>query len=172
MTRKIEWEPGIYQATKERASAIAWASNRRGSRVWIGKNVTNEITTYLQEHGYQTSHNKILGVMKKLADTNYAYIRHSDNKRSVKEFGFLPDMDLTGHSLPERKTVVLQEPQAHIYDATQPHPPTLPPIPAAPEPPLYRLDELEKQLKLWAEKDHETYAGWIDAAIESLRHNT
>jgi len=164
--RKIEWEPKTYTSVKERASAIAWATNRRGSRVWVGKNVTQQITDYLHEHGYKVDRSRVLMVMKRLAADRYAYIRMGDGDRSVAEWGFMPDVELSGHGLPEKEGL----PEA--ADPGKASILTLPPIPAAPDAPLYRMDELEKHLQNWAEKDHETYAGWIDAAIESLRHNT
>lgn len=173
--RKIEWESGTTGAIKERASALAWASNRRGNRVWVGKNVTQMITDYLVQHGYQVDRGRVINIMKRLADENYAYLRYSDAKKRVLEWGFMPDVELTGHFLPLSTTRKNEETTQQIQEPISPggtNTFVLPPIPAAKEPPLYRLDELEKLLRAWSEKDHETYATWIDAAIESLQANT
>lgn len=172
--RKIEWEPGTYNTTKDRASAIAWAMNRRGVKTWTGKNVTGAIATYLGEHGYVVQGSRLLDVMKKLVAENYAFMHYKDGGRAVKEFGFMPDVDLSGHKLPARAETLSGKPTglSEMNDAGKAGTFVMPPIPAAGEAPLYRLDELEKLLKSWSEKDHETFATWIDAAVESLQANT
>lgn len=178
--RRIEWEPGIYTATKERASALAWATNRRGRNPWVGKNVTSDILAYLADHGYVVdSRYKLLTTMKSLVNRNYAYIHFADGGKKVKEFGFFPDVDLNGHGLPEKAKKPEPVANPHIdkvVEDAQPvkgyaGPAMMPPLPAAPEPPIYRLDELVKNLKKWHEGNPETFASWIDAAIESLQEN-
>lgn len=179
MSRKIEWDAGTVQATKERASAVAWAFHRLGRKAWVGKNVTQAITDYLVENGYNVDRSKVRSVMIKLVRENYAYERHSENKRSIVEFGFLPDVDLSGHGLPKKEATKmttnqgvkeLEKIKATVHDQSVPH--ALPPIPAMPEPEPYLLEKLNKLLRNWAGKDPESYAGWVDQAVDSLETNT
>lgn len=178
--RTIELPPKSYRSTKERASALAWATLRRGGGPWVGTNVTHDITMYLGQHGYVVAKDRMINTMRTLSEQNFAYLRYDGGGHRVLEFGFLPDVDLTGHGLPKKEAtkmstsegVTTLEKVKNGEDKLVIQNPVLPPIPALPKAPLYRLDELSKLLENWAEKDHETYATWVDTSIESLRENT
>jgi hypothetical protein len=175
--RKIEFIPGMTESMKERVSAIAWATNHRGRNSWQSKNVTVTIAEYLNDHGYEVKRSLIQSALKAIEHYGWGWKRAGQNLTGQRggnriiEFGFHPDIDLTGHGLPESvgvKAPAPSDPAIHSTDKLFEDTP-FPPLPAAPEPPIYRLDELSKLLKEWSEKDQETYANWVDQAVENLR---
>lgn len=96
--RKLEFPTGTRPATKARVSAVAWATNRRGRVPWKSSNVTTQISEYLAECGYVITTLDIAYVMKWVEDHKYGYRRSKPGGKRTLEFGFLKDVELTGHS--------------------------------------------------------------------------
>lgn len=176
--RQIEFRPGTHPSTMERIAAIAWATNRRGRVGWRGKNALGQLRDYLAGHNYHIGMPELNQAIAVLVKEGYAEKRTGDHEKRTAYFNFLPDVQLTGFSLPEDPTPARGQVREPVQSQNGSHVEkevavaTLPPIPALPEPPVYRFDELELLLKAWSKKDPESYATWIDAAIESLQVNT
>lgn len=181
--RTLEMPVGTYTQTKERVAALAWATNRRGRAPWKGVNVTRTIWQYLQEHGYtEVAPPEVMRAMRKIQETGFGYIKYDEGEHRVLEFGFFPDVDLTGFSLPKRsngtqKKVEEVSPaeivkEEVIVSSGAPKTFIPPPIPAAPKILPYRLIDLTSRLEAWFEADPENYSNWVDSAIESLDANT
>lgn len=176
--KDIEFPDGTYQVTKERVSALAWLANRQGKRNWVDKDTTRVIQAALIDHGYFLDLHQMRVAMKWLVRMGYAYERMSEGSRKVKEFGFMPNINLQGFQLPKPKATKdkgveeLEKIKAQVLDKPAPIA-SMPPLPGAPikEPP-YRLDELSKRLEEWHEANPEMYAQWVDMALDSLEKIT
>jgi len=197
--REFAFRPGTRTVTKERAGAVAWATNRRGRHTWKGPRVTEDIRLYLERHGYNPQLDRYNWVRKTLAtivdnDLGYWKLEEQGKNTVVVEFGFHDDVNLNGQGLPVRASreehpgrpgiqggpVVTAE--VHPYDTQtqrvhEDFPPDrpvvqstgiMPPLPGAPVPAPYRLDELVQLLTDWSHQAPEDYAKWVEAAIESL----
>jgi len=120
--------------------------------------------------------------MRKIQETKFGYIKYDEGEHRVLEFGFFPDVDLNGFSLPKRSNgtqkKVEEVPPAEvvkeevIISSGAPKTFIPPPIPAAPKVLPYRLVDLTSRLEAWFKADPEAYSNWVDAAIESLDANT
>lgn len=172
--RKLEFTSKTTRSVRGRAETIAWATERTGvnGKVWVGSNVTRDINDYLTAHDIHVDARAVHWTMKRLVDEGLAYIKYNDGGNLVVEFGFMADVDISGHKPPTRLhdpsvgRAQVEEVRARVDARAGAI--GLPPLPAAPEKPIYRLGELEKLLRIWAEVYPELYAGWVDAAIENL----
>lgn len=191
--KEMLFRPGTRTVTKERASAVAWATNRRGRNPWKGP-VVEEIQAYLKRHGYNppldNNRNWMRETLKAIESNGFGYLKVEDDgsgKRGrVIEFNFHDDVDLNGHSLPEKATIEANQSRAQMERYHGPaitlqeaeelartgpvvkSTGVMPPLPGLAVPPPYGLDHLVQLLTDWSHKAPEDYAKWIEAATEVL----
>jgi hypothetical protein len=95
--RRIEFPPGTRPTTKERVSTLAWATNRRGRNPWKSRNVTAQVSEYVQAAGYAYDSVDAAAAIKWIVDNKYGFRKHNEGGKRTLEFAFVPDVDLNGH---------------------------------------------------------------------------
>lgn len=207
--RDIIWKPGTRAVTRERASAIAWATRHSNRKAWTEGydkvDVIEQIAHYLEQHGYKPAVSRgrgwLSGTIKTLVKQNFAYVQTEElpNGRTTRvvEFGFLPDVSLDGHQLPESASIeakasvaqyqrwntrptnnnellsVIEEEPSAVQTATdrpveQPEG-RMPPIPGLSKPRRPYAEELGDLLDTWHEKAPVAYTKWAATVVEDLR---
>jgi hypothetical protein len=191
--REISLQGRTNKTTREMVEAIAWATNRRGRNPWKSSDNAS-VVTVIQEYLHEHNVSLIGGTDKQSARTKYALNRlvaegyayskfkGEDASKRMVEFGFHPDVNLTGYTPKFKAVPLIADVGADIGPITptpvdadrkyqvliNPNPPPIVPLPPIIIP-RYKEDEIEALLDKWAQKDSEAYADWADKLIATLK---
>ena len=106
--RKIIFPANTHAKTKDNVEALAWATTRRGSRVWQSSNVKGQIEQYLKDQGYE-SQQEWNTTLKWLESKGYAHAQYGDGHKRRLKFEFDKDVILSGYSPKRDESVIERE---------------------------------------------------------------
>jgi len=171
--RELELNGKVFTRTRETIDALAWATNRRGRITWTDPlNVTTKIIKYLRDHNVslpvfndeRALLNHYRNVIDRLVVEGWAESKAGGSRDALTMFKFKDDVVLSGHE-PQYNTPIVKvgEDTGTINDLLLDVP-----LPSLPSPPRYKLEEVNKLLDTWADKDTEGYATWVDSLVQRL----